>query len=579
MDNLSKLIKKLELGAICGQQNIQGLWAGYGSIERVHLDSKEIPSLICKRIKLPRGQDSDFSNQRKIKSYQVESHWYKNYNTFPLAPKYPKLYGRYDCEGETLLLLEDLSACGFPNILQGANWGQMEAVIKWLAQFHANFLGESPSGLWDTGSYWHLATRPEEYQKLASDKSKKRLALSASLIDKKLSNAKYQTLIHGDAKLANFCFSSDYKKAAAVDFQYVGAGAGIKDLIYFMSSCLSSEDCYQLEEKTLETYFAKLKAALAGKKIDFEELKREWSSLYSFAWADFYRFLEGWSPSHWKAHPYTIQQAFTAQNSCFSDLERVARIAALKAGELIQCHVNNEVRTWSKAGSSRSSSVVTEVDLKAQEIILKELKPSIEEYDLGLLTEESHDNKSRLEKEYFWCVDPLDGTLAFSNGKPGYAVSIALVHQSGEPVFGLVYDPNEGNTYSASIGGGAKKNGEPFSLEALQRKPFQPQTPRLYADHSIKDDPRYKELKQQGIFGAGAVMNSIHCLENPPARYIKFPKNTAGGGSLWDFAAVALIVNEAGGKATDYNGEPLDLNREDSTYLNHRGIFISSEGD
>ena len=54
-----------------------------------------------------------------------------------------------------------------------------------------------------------------------------------------------------------------------------------------------------------------------------------------------------------------------------------------------------------------------------------------QKYDFGILTEETPDNGSRLVKDYFWCVDPLDGTLPFTEGTPGYSVSIALVSKSG----------------------------------------------------------------------------------------------------------------------------------------------------
>ena len=71
-------------------------------------------------------------------------------------------------------------------------------------------------------------------------------------------------------------------------------------------------------------------------------------------------------------------------------------------------------------------------------------------------------------------------------------------------------------------------------------------------------------------------MNALWCLENPPAKYFKRPKTKKGGGSLWDFAATSLILNEAGAIATDYYGAPLELNRKDSTYLNHKGILFAS---
>ena len=81
----------------------------------------------------------------------------------------------------------------------------------------------------------------------------------------------------------------------------------MKDVAYFLSSCLHEAACEQHEEALLEYYFSRLKEALDKKSllVDFEELKNEWNTLYRYAWADFYRFLDGWSPGHWKMHRYS----------------------------------------------------------------------------------------------------------------------------------------------------------------------------------------------------------------------------------------------------------------------------------
>ena len=93
-------------------------------------------------------------------------------------------------------------------------------------------------GLWECGSYWHLGTRPDELAALEDGP----LKTTAPLIDQALRQSQFQTIIHGDAKLANFCFARHHNTAngstvAAVDFQYVGAGCGIKDVTYFLGSC------------------------------------------------------------------------------------------------------------------------------------------------------------------------------------------------------------------------------------------------------------------------------------------------------------------------------------------------------
>ena len=118
-----------------------------------------------------------------------------------------------------------------------------------------------------------------------------------------------------------------------------------------------------------------------------------------------------------------------------ADLGRLTEYAvdaALAAGKVIQGYCGGEVEVFpKKGGDTLASQVVTEVDRKAQDAILEVLRPSIDQYNLALLTEESEDDGSRFQQEYFWCIDPLDGTLAFSEGENGYAVSIGLVARDG----------------------------------------------------------------------------------------------------------------------------------------------------
>ena len=109
-------------------------------------------------------------------------------------------------------------------------------------------------------------------------------------------------------------------------------------------------------------------------------------------------------------------------------LTQIAIKAALRAGEIIAKEQGNPIMVNSKEGGENlASCVVTKIDLMAQEAILDVLSPSLKEYDLGLLTEESVDDNSRFEKDFFWCIDPLDGTLCFSRNEDGYSISIALI--------------------------------------------------------------------------------------------------------------------------------------------------------
>jgi aminoglycoside phosphotransferase (APT) family kinase protein len=132
-----------------------------------------------------------------------------------------------------------------------------------------------------------------------------------------LSTARFQTLVHGDAKLANFCFSPDGKSVAAVDFQYVGGGCGMKDVAYFLGSCLCDRDQQRFEGMLLGHYFTTLRQALAerGRDVDAVEVEREWRALMPVAQADFYRFLVGWMPTHWKINDYNKRVTLEVVNT------------------------------------------------------------------------------------------------------------------------------------------------------------------------------------------------------------------------------------------------------------------------
>lgn len=291
-------------------EKIQDLWSGYGEIRRWHLTGAEAESVIVKHIQLPkgsrhpRGWNTGLSHQRKLRSYQVETCWYSNWSRESTAGCYvPRCYAVRQFEEETVMILEDLDASGFAGRRASLAPKAMRPCLKWLAHFHAVFMGRDPDGLWETGTYWHLATRPDELRALKDSG----LRSAAPLIDEKLNACRFQTIVHGDAKLANFCFSADGQRVAAVDFQYTGGGCGMKDVAYFIGSCLNESDCEKHESELLDYYFSVLVNVLKARQpeIETDALVLEWRGLFPVAWADFHRFLKGWSPGHWKLNSYS----------------------------------------------------------------------------------------------------------------------------------------------------------------------------------------------------------------------------------------------------------------------------------
>ena len=156
-----------------------------------------------------------------------------------------------------------------------------------------------------------LETRQDEFNNMTDGPLKQ----AAHFIDSSLNNARYQTIVHGDAKLANFCFGDEetnkIRSVAAVDFQYVGKGVGGKDLAYFLGSCLTDNDLTLRHNELLDHYFKALGQACSEyqQHVDFSALENEWRKLYSFANADFHRFLQGWSPEHHKINGYLQAQS------------------------------------------------------------------------------------------------------------------------------------------------------------------------------------------------------------------------------------------------------------------------------
>jgi hypothetical protein len=291
-------------------EKVQRLWSDYGAILRYRLPS-QARTIIVKVIDPPRdvvhprGWVSDFSAQRKMRSYEVERYFYQHVASMDSHCRTAQCFGVVASPSGQLLLLEDLDASGYALRQTQPDTGQIQAMLSWLAYFHGQHLNAGFDGLWQRGSYWHLATRPEELEAMPECDLKRR----AWVIDKKLNSVAIQTLIHGDAKVANFCFAVD-DQVAAVDFQYVGRGVGTVDVMYLLGSCLEDDELHESAQSLIDDYFEYLRKACEHYKVSipFEQIETQWREILPFAWADFQRFLEGWSPGHWKVNTYTQGQ-------------------------------------------------------------------------------------------------------------------------------------------------------------------------------------------------------------------------------------------------------------------------------
>jgi myo-inositol-1(or 4)-monophosphatase len=172
-----------------------------------------------------------------------------------------------------------------------------------------------------------------------------------------------------------------------------------------------------------------------------------------------------------------------------------------------------------------------------------------------MLAEEG--GEQRGEEDARWIVDPLDGTINYAHGLPSFCVSIAL-ERTGELVLGVVYDPMREETYVAQCGGGATLNDEPIRVSDTD-EPIR----ALIATGFPHD--RDKMPEALGLFGRFAALTRGMRRLGSTALDLCYVASGRLDGYYelgiwaWDIAAGSLILEEAGGKVTNYRGSELDL--------------------
>jgi len=198
-------------------------------------------------------------------------------------------------------------------------------------------------------------------------------------------------------------------------------------------------------------------------------------------------------------------------------------------------------------------SLVSFVDKTAEQLLVEGLKPLVP--GAGFITEE--ETPDIAVEDATWIIDPLDGTTNFLHQLPSFAVSVALAAH-GEIVLGFVYDPNRKEMFYSWKGGGAFCNGHPVKVskrsglnEALIATGFPyVSTDRLRGHFSVVE---YLQQHSRGIRRWGA--SSIDLVYVACGRFEAYFEYSL---HPWDVAAGILIIGEAGGKVTDFNGNSGD---------------------
>ncbi|HLX86528.1 MAG TPA: inositol monophosphatase family protein [Terriglobales bacterium] len=236
------------------------------------------------------------------------------------------------------------------------------------------------------------------------------------------------------------------------------------------------------------------------------------------------------------------------------DLISPMQAMAREAGALLMIYFRQHVKIEYKG----DVDLVTVADRKSEALILERIRAQFPAHDV--MGEEG----TRIEtgSDYKWYVDPLDGTTNFAHGYPVFCVSLA-VERKGQRIAGVIYDPTRDEMFSAELGGGARLNAgalqvstlhvstTPTLAECLIATGFPSQkrhkNPNIYFYHQLT-------LRSHGVRRAGsAALDLCNVASGRFDGFWEFNLNP------WDTAAGVLIVQEAGGKVTDFSGGEFDI--------------------
>src|SRR5579863_565758 len=235
---------------------------------------------------------------------------------------------------------------------------------------------------------------------------------------------------------------------------------------------------------------------------------------------------------------------------------------AREAGALILKYFHQGLKIEYKG----DADLVTAADRASEALIRERIAKQFPSHDV--LGEEQGLNDRG--SEYRWYVDPLDGTTNFAHGYPVFAVSMALEHRSeagGKRVAGVVYDPTRDEMFSAALGHGAELNGKPIQVskaaqlkECLLATGFPSQkrhkNPNIHFYHQIT-------LHSHGVRRAGsAALDLCNVASGRFDGFWEFNLNP------WDTAAGVLILEEAGGQVTRFDGSSFELNSRETVATN-----------
>jgi myo-inositol-1(or 4)-monophosphatase len=251
-----------------------------------------------------------------------------------------------------------------------------------------------------------------------------------------------------------------------------------------------------------------------------------------------------------------VNSAKTNQQDFVPAMTEIAR----EAGALLMSYFHQHVKIEYKG----EADLVTIADRASEKLIRERIRSLWPAHDILGEEEGLIDTGS----DYRWYVDPLDGTTNFAHGFPVFCVSLGLEHK-GRRIAGVVYDPTRQEMFAAEQGGGAYLNREPIRVsptaklaEALVATGFpshkRHKNPNIYFYHQIT-------LRTHGVRRAGsAALDLCYVAAGRLDGFWEFNLNP------WDTAAGVLLVEEAGGRVTDFQGEAFQIASRETLASNGR---------
>ncbi|MBK9155751.1 MAG: inositol monophosphatase [Chloracidobacterium sp.] len=201
-------------------------------------------------------------------------------------------------------------------------------------------------------------------------------------------------------------------------------------------------------------------------------------------------------------------------------------------------------------------NLVTEADLASEALIIERIKSFYPKH--SILAEESGEAVVKGgDASWKWIIDPLDGTTNYAHGYPCFCVTIALEH-AGEIVVGVTYDPTRDEMFAAEEGEGASLNHKPISVSSESR--LSESLIVTGFPYNFRDIPNFeRSLKEFLLTSRGVRRDGSAAIDMAYVACGRFDGFWEEGLNPWDVAAGKLLIEEAGGRISYYDGSPFSI--------------------